>query len=130
MVSLIAQKEKMHRRQCKMSSSKVTWRGTLRQLFICLRPPPHLGFWLGVVEQFCRFRICSNTSTKCKTPTVYALQHLIPPYTPYTYLYTIHIPVLIRTRKGGSVEPERRGEGQQTCPQISSANRNSVNLRT
>jgi hypothetical protein len=28
---------------------KVTWKGTLRQLFICLRPPPLLGWWSNFV---------------------------------------------------------------------------------
>jgi hypothetical protein len=37
----------------KMSSSKkVIWKGTLRQVFICLKPLPLLGFCLGVVEQY------------------------------------------------------------------------------
>ncbi len=32
-------KDKTHGRQCKMSSSKkITYKGTLRQVFICLRP--------------------------------------------------------------------------------------------
>jgi hypothetical protein len=38
-VGLEPQKDKTHRRQCKLSSSKTfTCKGTFRQVFICLRP--------------------------------------------------------------------------------------------
>ncbi len=44
---------------------KLTSKGTWRQVFICLRPPPLLGVF-EVVKQFCRLRILSNT--QCITP--------------------------------------------------------------
>jgi hypothetical protein len=91
-----------------MSSSKVTWRWTLRQLFICLRPPPHLGFCLGV-------KILGSESGQIHS--VKLLQYMLsnttwyPHYTLYTYLYsTVHIPVLIHTRKGGGVLSQREEE--------------------
>jgi hypothetical protein len=34
------------------SSKKLTSQGTLRQVFICLRPPPLLGFCLGWSSNF------------------------------------------------------------------------------
>ncbi len=41
------------KKQFKMSSSKkFTCKGTLRQVFICLRPPPLLGFRLGLSSNF------------------------------------------------------------------------------
>ncbi len=100
------------------SSKKMTCKWTLRQLFICLRPPPLLGFCLGVLQQFCRFWIWSDTHSSVKL-----LQNMlsnttnIPPPPRYThcnriyFLYT-HI-CTYSHRKGGRVEPERRGEGNR-----------------
>jgi hypothetical protein len=34
------------------SPKKFTYKGTLRQVFICLRPPPLLGFCLGWSSNF------------------------------------------------------------------------------
>ena len=53
MVVLVAQTDKTHRRQCKLSSSKkLTCKWTM---FICLRPPPPPRFSFWVVQQLCRF---------------------------------------------------------------------------
>jgi hypothetical protein len=49
---------------------KLTCKGTLRQMFICLRPPPLLGFCLGWSTNF----VGSKSDTKCKTPAEYGLQ--------------------------------------------------------
>jgi hypothetical protein len=52
--------------QSKMSSSKkVTWKVTLRQVFICLRHPPLLGFCLGWSSSFAvlnlvRYRVLTH----------------------------------------------------------------------
>jgi hypothetical protein len=42
-------------------SLKLSSKGTWRQVFTCLRPPPLLGYVLGG-KQFCRFGIWSNTN--------------------------------------------------------------------
>ncbi len=43
----------LYRHQSKMSlSKKFTCKGTLRQVFICVRPPPLLGFCLGGKRNF------------------------------------------------------------------------------
>ncbi len=47
--------------KCRLSLKIGTW----RHEFICLRPPPLIGFF-GVVKQFCMSRIRSNT--QCITP--------------------------------------------------------------
>jgi hypothetical protein len=76
-----------------------------RKVFIYLRPPPLIGFF-GVVKQFCRFGIWSNT--QCITPE-YAL-HITPP-PPVTHC--LYIPVLIHTGKwgGGGGVNWREGRG-------------------
>jgi hypothetical protein len=62
-------------------SYKLTCKGTWRQVFICLRPP-------GVVQQFCRFGIWSNTVSTHPDP--------IPPppvthcLNTYPIVYTMH----------------------------------------
>jgi hypothetical protein len=45
-------KDETLRRQCKISVFKATFKRALQQLFICLRPPPLLGFSLVVVSNF------------------------------------------------------------------------------
>jgi hypothetical protein len=58
---------------------KSTFKGTLRQVFICLRPrTPYLSLY-------------------------------------NVYVYTVY---LFTQRRGGRVEPERRGDGQQGSVQI------------
>jgi hypothetical protein len=44
---LEAWNNQLYRNQSKMSSSKKTCKGSLRQVLICLRPPPLLSFRLG-----------------------------------------------------------------------------------
>jgi hypothetical protein len=70
--------------------NKAAWKESLRQIFICSRSPPLLGFCLGVVQQFSRFCIWSDTQFL----TVYALQNN-ETHTPL--LHTV--PVLIFTGK-------------------------------
>jgi hypothetical protein len=60
--------------------------------------PPR--FLFGVVKQFCRFGIWSNT--QCLTP-VYALHTTRSP----PPLHTVHTPVLIHIRKGGGWTSEK-----------------------
>ncbi len=52
---------------------KLTYKGALRHLFICVRPPPLLGFYWGWIGNFFGFWIWSDTERH--TPAEYGLQH-------------------------------------------------------
>jgi hypothetical protein len=75
----------------------MTGKGTSRQVFICLRLPPLLGFCLGVIEQFCRFRIWSET--ECKTTAEFGLQHDSTPSAP-SQPHTVCIYCTVTQRRG------------------------------
>jgi hypothetical protein len=75
---------------------KLTCKETLRQVFICLRPSPLLGFCLGWSKPL-------NNMVSNKT------QHPPPSHSHTLSVYT----VLWAGKGGGRVEPERRLEGQQ-----------------
>ncbi len=90
---------------------KGIWKGTLQQVFICLRPHPFLDFCLGVVEQFCKFWIWSDTD--CKTPKEYGLQHdstptTPPPPPPHSMCFYI---LYFDNREGGGEETREKGRG-------------------
>jgi hypothetical protein len=70
----------------------------LRQVFICLRPPPLLGFCLG-----CPKNCVGPESGQIKSVKEYGLQKDPTPPTPSQ----LHL-----HRVGGGGEPERRLEGQ------------------
>jgi hypothetical protein len=72
---------------------KLNWKGTLRQVFICLRPPPLLGFCLGWSSNF----VCSQSG---QIQSVTILQNPVPSPLHTAYVYTVH-GILIHTRKGG-----------------------------
>jgi hypothetical protein len=69
--------------------NKVNRKGTLRQVFICLRPPPLLAFvWGGVVLNLVRYRVLNScriwSPTQLNTP---------PPPQPFPvthYLYILY----------------------------------------
>ncbi len=65
--------------------SQVTWKRTWLQLFIFLRHPCLLSFFLGVANQFCRIWTWSHT--EC-SPAVYGLQH--NPTPPFPTLHCNH----------------------------------------
>ncbi len=70
---------------------KLTCKGTLRQMYICLRPPPLLGFCLG---WSCTFWIWSDT--ECWTPAEYGLQQDSKPSTPLPathYLFILYLDI-------------------------------------
>jgi hypothetical protein len=76
--------------------------------------PSSLRFLFGVVQQFCRFCIWSDT--ECKTPAENGLQ--AEPHIPSLTHYIQYVQYAYSPREEGEgweaeVEPERRGEGQQ-----------------
>ncbi len=86
---------------------KWTCKGTLRQVFICLRPPPLLGFCLGWSSKFVG-------SESCQIQSVKLLQNIVskrtqPPPPPPTTLS-----VLWHREGGGGELNQREGyKGQQ-----------------
>jgi hypothetical protein len=63
---------------------KVTWKGTLRQLIICMRPTPLLGFDLGWSSNFvgsefghCILSISNATLPPPSSPLVAQYLHLL-----------------------------------------------------
>ncbi len=62
-------------------SSKLTSKGTWRQVFIYLSPPPLQGFLFGVVNQFCKFGIWSNTQIITPVDALHITQSPPPPVT-------------------------------------------------
>jgi hypothetical protein len=57
---------------------KLTCKWIWRQVFICLRPRPR--FLFGMVKQFYRFGIWSNTQCRTPPPPCYTLYKYIPLY--------------------------------------------------
>ncbi len=91
---------------------KLTCKRTLRQEFICPRPPYPPRFLLGVVKQFCRFWIWSETERL--TLAEYGLQHKLstsPPPLP-SHTLSVYTVLWLWFGRGGGGEPERRLEGQ------------------
>ncbi len=89
---------------------KLTCKGTLRQLFICLRPPPLQGFGFGRSSNFVGSESSQIQTTEYKTPC-----KIWSPTEPHTLphpRYTLNTNIQY-TSEGERVEPERRGEGQQ-----------------
>ncbi len=82
---------------------KLTWKGSGRQVLICLRPPPLLGFCLG-----CSINFVGSES--CQIQSVKLLQNMVSNRTPYHPLLSHSI--LIHTRKGGGGELNKR-EGER-----------------
>ncbi len=90
------------------SSNKLTCKGTLKKVFICLRHPPVLGFCLEWSSNFVGFE--SGQSVKLLQNMVSnRTLHLPPPPSNTLSVYT----VLWHREGEGRVEPERRLEGQQ-----------------
>ncbi len=76
-------------------SASLTCKGTCRQVLICLRPP-------GVVKQFCRFGILSNTQCICWDAPVYALHTTRSPAPPPPVTHCINTyPCTYSHREGG-----------------------------
>jgi hypothetical protein len=93
------------------SSEKLSWKGTLRQVFNWLRPPPILGFCLGwssdlVGSYLVRYRVVN--SCRIWSSTGLNIPHPLPAL---QCLYILNFDT--GKWKGGRVEPERRLEGQQ-----------------
>ncbi len=88
---------------------QLTCKGTLRQGFICLRPPPLLGFCLGWCSNFVGSESGQIQSVKLLQNMVRVSNRTPPPPLHTVYVYTVYL----FTRGGGRVEPERRLEGQQ-----------------
>jgi hypothetical protein len=105
---LATQKDKTHRRQCKMSSSKkLIYKGALRQVFICLKCPPFLDFCLGWSSNFVGSESGQIQSGKLLENMVSRTTQHQPPLHKYTvYLFT-------QGRGRGRVEPERRERGNR-----------------
>jgi len=100
---LIENKEK-----CRYLKS-LSWKGTLRQVFICLRPPPLQGFCLGWKSKFVGSESGQKQSGKL-------LQNMISnttqqPPTP-SQPHTVCIYTVLRLWEGARGEPERSLEGQ------------------
>jgi hypothetical protein len=83
----------------------MTSRGTLRQVFICRRPPPLLGFCLGWSSNFVGSQSGQIQSDKLpqnmvsnRTPT----QHPLPP--PSHKLSVQHVMYFVTEKGGGGVE--------------------------
>jgi hypothetical protein len=91
--------------------NKLAYKGTLRQLFICLMPPPLLCFWLAWP--------CNFVGSKSgQIQSVKLLQNMVSNMTqhPHPFPATHSMFILVQyfdTGKGGGVEPERRLERQQ-----------------
>jgi hypothetical protein len=92
--------------------TKLTCKGTLRQVFICLRPPPLLGFCLGWNSNFVGPESGQKQSVKLLQNMVFnTTQHLPPPLPDKHCLYILYFDF----GKGGSGGgyPKRRLEGQK-----------------
>jgi hypothetical protein len=94
------------------SSKKLTCKGTLRQVFLCLTPPPLLGFCLGWSSNFVGSESGQIQSVKLLYNMV-SNRNRHPQPLPATHcLYILYC----ETGKGGwegRVEPARRLERQQ-----------------
>ncbi len=68
---------------------KFTWKGTFRQVFICLRPPPLLGFCLGWCRNFVGSESCQKESVKIQQ--IWSSTQLKPPTPsqPHTSVYSV-----------------------------------------
>ncbi len=89
---------------------KLTCKGTLRQVFICLRPPPLLGFCLGWSSNFAGSETGQIQTVKVLQNMVSNRTTCLPP------LHTVYVHTISYSHReggGGVVEPERRGEGRQ-----------------
>jgi hypothetical protein len=104
------------------SSKKLTCQGTLRNVFICLRPPSLLGFCLGWSSNFVGSESGPIYSVKLLQNMVSNMtQQSTPPHSlPTTHcLYTLHFD----TGKGeGRVEPERRLESKSSQSWVENTN--------
>ncbi len=94
---------------------KLTCKRTLRQMLIYLRPPPLLGFCLGLSSTFVRSESGQLQTVKLLQNMVSnRTQHPLPPLTSHTHRKYIPYCTLTQGRgRAGRVEPERRLEGQQ-----------------
>ncbi len=80
-------------------------------MFICLRPPPFLGFCLGWSSNFVDYE---SGQIQSETPAEYGLQQESTPPTPsQPHTVSIYCTLTQERGKGEIVEPERRLEGQQ-----------------
>ncbi len=96
------------------SSKKLTFKGTLRQVFICLRPPPLLGLCLGWSCNFAGSesgQIQSVNSCWRWSPTGLNTPNPLPPHTVFIQYIVQYFDT--GRGKGVGVEPERRLEWQQ-----------------
>jgi hypothetical protein len=80
---------------------KVTCKGTLRLMFICLRPSSLLGFCLGVV-----------LLTECITPAEYGLHHNPPIHIVYVNTMYLHTGKGVRRGELSQREGERGNRGE------------------
>jgi hypothetical protein len=72
--------------------NKLTSKGTLWQVFICLRPPPLLGFCLGWCSNFVGSEFGQNQSTKLLQNMVYnTTQHPLYPLPASHCPYVLYI---------------------------------------
>jgi hypothetical protein len=86
----------------------------LRQLFICLRPSPLLGFCLGWSSNFVGPESGQKQSVKLlQNKASNRTQHPPPPPSHTLSVYCILYFDIGKGGKGGRVEPERRLEVQQ-----------------
>ncbi len=86
---------------------KLACKGTLRQEFICLRPPPLLGFCLGWLSNFVGSECGQKQSVKLLQNMVFdTTQHHPIPFQIHTVLW------LWEGGRGWGSEPERTLEGQ------------------
>jgi hypothetical protein len=78
---------------------KITCKGTLRQVFICLRPPPLLGFWLGCYSNF-------EGSESGQKQSVKLLQNMVSNTSPPSH--TLYIMYFYFGERGGVGEAYQR----------------------
>ncbi len=108
-----AQKKYTDRKQCKMSSSKkFPCKGTLTQVFICLRPPPLLDFCLGWSSNFVGSESGQIESVKLLQNMVSnTTEHCPAPTQPHTVCICCTLTRGRGGRGGGELYVERRLEG-------------------
>jgi hypothetical protein len=106
MIEIIVRKVRLIESNAKCRYLKIyTCKGTLRQVFICLRPTPLLGFCLGWSGNFVGSESGQFHSVKLLQNMVSnRTQHLPPPPS--------HTVCTLSQGRGGGGEPERRLEWQ------------------
>ncbi len=91
---------------------KLTCKGALRQVFICLRHPPLLGFCLGQSSNFVGSESGHGQSDKLLQNIVYNTTQQSTPLHPLPATHSLHLLYFDFGKGGGVVEVNQR-EGQR-----------------